>query len=455
MSLQSVNPHNNKILKIYKEYSKVDINKKINNSKHGFYEWRESTFAQRTTVLNIVAKKLLDQKEGLAKLMALEMGKPLAKGIAEIEKCAWVCKYYAQQGKKMLQDELVQTDYSQSFITYNPLGVVLTIMPWNYPFWQVFRCLAPNIMAGNTIVLKHASNVSGCASAIKKIFDAVHTPNVFELLLIDYHGIDSIIRHPAISAVTLTGSTRAGKSVAAAAGNVLKKCVMELGGSDAYIVLKDADIHLAVKECVSSRLKNGGQSCISGKRFIVDKKIIKPFTEAFVEEMKQYKVGNPLDSSNDLGPMARMDLKESLHQQVLKSISKGAKQILTGNVIGGENGAYYPCTVLSNVTPGMPAFDEELFGPVAAIIEAKDETHAIELANNSIYGLGGAVFTKNINKGKRIAAKMIEAGSVFVNVQVNSDPRLPFGGIKESGFGRELGVLGIKEFVNIKSVVVR
>lgn len=455
MSLQSINPHNNKLIKNYKEDSPRQIERKLQGMKEGFVVWRQSSFAQRAALLKAVAHELLKQKNELAKLMALEMGKPLSKGTVEVEKCAWVCEYYAMHGKEMLADTIIETDYSKSFVTHNPLGTVLAIMPWNYPYWQVFRCLAPNLMAGNTLILKHAANVSACALSIKKIFDSVQAPaGVFDVLLVDYHAIDAVIEHKAITAVTLTGSTRAGKSVAAKAGSMLKKSVMELGGADAYVVLKDADVELAAKECAGSRLKNGGQSCISAKRFIVDKSIIEKFTEAMVENMKKVTMGNPLVGGFELGPMARMDLRNSLHEQVLKSEMKGAR-IYWGGSVGEVNGAYYPCTVLTGVTPGMPAFDEEMFGPVAAIIEAKDEAHAIQLANQSNYGLGGAVFTKNIKKGEKIAATLIEAGSVFVNIQVNSDPRLPFGGIKESGYGRELGVLGIKEFVNVKSVAVR
>ncbi len=455
MPLQSINPHNNKLIKTYKEDSPRQIEKKLQGMADGFKNWRQSSFAQRAALLNAIAAELLKQKAELAKLIAMEMGKPLSKGTIEVEKCAWVCQYYAKHGKQMLADNIIETGYSKSFVTHNPLGTVLAIMPWNYPFWQVFRCLAPNLMAGNTMILKHAANVSACSLAIKKIFDTVQSPaGVFDVLMVDYHAIDAVLEHKAIAAVTLTGSTRAGKAVAAKAGSLLKKSVMELGGADAYIVLKDADVEIAAKECASSRLKNGGQSCISAKRFIVDKSILAKFTDAMVENMKKVTVGNPLVGGFELGPMARMDLRNSLHEQVLRSQMKGAK-IYWGGSVSEVNGAYYPCTILTDVTPGMPAFDEEMFGPVAAIIEAKDEAQAIQLANQSSYGLGGAVFTKNIKKGEKIAATLIEAGNVFVNIQVNSDPRLPFGGIKESGYGRELGVLGIKEFVNIKSVVVR
>ncbi len=455
MSLQSINPHNNKLIKTYKEDSPKQLETKLNNAHQGFLLWKESNFSQRAALLKAVAKELLKQKDSLANMMALEMGKPLSKGTVEVEKCAWVCEYYAKEAKQMLADITIPTNYGKSFVTCNPLGAVLAIMPWNYPFWQVFRGLAPALMAGNTMVLKHAANVCGCALAIKKIFEDAGAPKgVLEVLMVDYPEIDKIIEHKAIAAVTLTGSTRAGKAVAGKAGSMLKKCVMELGGSDAYVVLKDADIELAATECVSSRLKNGGQSCISAKRFIVDKSIIGKFTEAYIAKMQKFTCGNPIENKNELGPLARVDLKEKLYNQVMESQIRGA-EIAFGGAVDNIAGAYFPNTVLINVMPGMPAFDEEMFGPVAAIIEAKDETEAIYLANKSVFGLGGAVFTKNVKKGEKIASQMIEAGSVFVNIQVNSDPRLPFGGIKESGFGRELGVWGIHEFMNLKTVVVR
>ena len=455
MPLISVNPHNNKLVKEYRADTPKQVEAKLSAAQKGFQEWRGSSFSQRSHLVKKLGKELLNQKEELAELMAREMGKPLKQGIVEIEKCAFNCNYYAENGKAMLADEVVETSYAQSYITYQPLGVVLALMPWNYPFWQVFRCIAPTLMAGNTLLLKHANNVSGCAKAIQKIFDAVDAPKgIFDVLMIDIPTIESVIQHPVIAAVSLTGSTNAGKAVAAQAGSVLKKCVLELGGSDAYVVLKDADIELAAKECVESRLKNGGQSCIAAKRFIVDKKIADRFTEAFIENMKAAVVGNPIDASTTMGPLARIDLRDNLYEQVRRSQMAGAR-VAWGGSISQLGGAYFAPVVLTDVRPGMPAFDEELFGPVAAIITAKDEAEAIQLANESIYGLGGAVFTGNVKKGEKIASQLMDAGSVFVNVQVNSDPRLPFGGIKESGFGRELGLHGIREFTNVKTIVVR
>lgn len=454
-SLISINPHNNKLIKEYKEDSDKQIETKLRTAQAGFFEWKKSGFSQRSQLVKELGKELLKQKNELAKLMALEMGKPLKQGIAEIEKCAFNCNFYAKNGKAMLKNELIETPFSQSYVTYNPLGVVLALMPWNYPFWQVFRCVAPTLLAGNTLLLKHANNVSGCAKAIQKIFEAVQAPKgVFDVLMIDIPTIQKVIEHPAIAAVTLTGSTKAGKAVASQAGAVLKKSVLELGGSDAYVVLRDADVVMAAKECAESRMKNGGQSCISAKRFIVDQKIVADFTEAFIENIKKTVVGNPLENDVTMGPLARMDLKDNLYEQVRRSEMKGAR-IAWGGAVENMEGAYFAPVVLTDVTPGMPAFDEETFGPIAAIITAKDEAHAIALANQSQFGLGGAVFTKNVKRGEKIAAQMIDAGSVFVNVQVNSDSRLPFGGIKESGFGRELGLYGIHEFTNIKTVVVK
>ena len=455
MALQSVNPHNNKVIKNYTADSWQQTEKKLLSAQKSFAEWKDSAFSERSTLLKKTASLLGEHKHQLAKLMAEEMGKPLAQGIAEAEKCAWVCEYYAANAKSMLQDEHIETNFSRSYVSFRPLGTILAIMPWNYPLWQVFRALAPNIMAGNTLVLKHAGNVTGCALAIKELMQKAGAgKGVFDILLTESKGVNQIIEHEAIAAVTLTGSTNAGKAVAAKAGSVLKKCVLELGGSDPYIILKDADIEDAAKQCVESRLKNGGQSCISAKRFIVDKSIAKPFTDAFIELMKQQVAGNPKHANTTLGPMARTDLRNELHQQVLRSIASGAK-LKWGGAVSDINGAYYPCSVLTNVTPGMKAFDEELFGPVAAIIKAKDENEAVALANQSIFGLGSAVFSSSLKKAEKIARNLVDAGSVFINTGVNSDPRLPFGGIKESGYGRELGLWGIREFVNVKTVVVK
>ena len=340
-------------------------------------------------------------------------------------------------------------------MSYQPLGVVLAIMPWNFPFWQVFRFAAPNLMTGNAGILKHASNVSGCALAIESVFKEAGFPkNLFRTIIYPSKKTEGVIKHNLIKAVTITGSVPAGKSVAKAAGSVLKKTVLELGGSDPYVILEDADLNEAASTCVNARLINGGQSCIAAKRFIIVEKVYDKFEELFLSVMKNKKMGDPMNEINDVGPQASTELRDELHHQVEKSIEIGAALLLGGKIPSGK-GAYYPPTILKNVKKGMPAYDEELFGPVAALIKVKDEAEAIEVANDSIFGLGAAVFTKDLKKGEKLAAKKLNAGCCFVNALVKSDPRLPFGGIKESGYGRELSPFGIKEFVNIKTVYIK
>jgi succinate-semialdehyde dehydrogenase/glutarate-semialdehyde dehydrogenase len=397
---------------------------------------------------------LRENADGYAVLMANEMGKPVSQGRAEVEKCAWVCDYYADNAAAFLKAEPVETDAAKSFVTFQPLGVVLAVMPWNFPLWQVFRFAAPALMAGNAGVLKHASNVPGCALAIEDVFGKAGFPSdVFRTLLVGSAQVNAIIENPHVKAVTLTGSTPAGRAVARKAGEMLKKTVLELGGSDPYVVFADADLHAAVSTCVTSRLINSGQSCINAKRFVVVEPLRQQFETLFVERMRGMQMGDPLDESTEVGPQARADLRDELNEQVSKSIAKGARCLLGGEVPDGP-GAFYPPTVLTDVTRGMPAYDEELFGPVAAIITAKNEHEAIEIANDSVFGLGAAVFTSDVAKGEQIAAEELEAGACFVNAFVKSDPRLPFGGIKESGYGRELSHYGIREFVNIKTVFV-
>jgi succinate-semialdehyde dehydrogenase/glutarate-semialdehyde dehydrogenase len=394
------------------------------------------------------------KKDYLARLMSEEMGKIYSSGIAEIEKCIWVCRFYARQGVEMLQDEPVETDARKSYVSYQPLGAVLGIMPWNFPFWQVFRFAIPAIMAGNTVLLKHASNVPACAMAIEKLFlEAGFAPGVFQTLLVGSGAVESCIAHPAVKAVSLTGSSDAGRKVAAIAGFHLKKCVLELGGSDPYIILKDADIPKAVKICVQARLVNAGQSCIAGKRFIVEEAVYETFRKMFVEAMSKIVLGYPMSDHTQLGPMASIALRDQLHYQVQRTIDMGAI-CETGGFIPPNTGAFYPATVLSDVKPGMPAYDEELFGPVAVLMKAKDETEAIQLANDNPYGLGAAIFSRDKEYAEQVAREMIDAGVCFVNEQVKTDPRLPFGGIKFSGYGRELSALGIREFVNAKTVYV-
>lgn len=453
--IQSINPANLQLIKTYHSMLPSEVNNIIDLTADAFEKWKETSFSHRSNLMMKAAQVLKAKREEYSELMTLEMGKPISQSKAEVEKCAWVCEYYADNTEKFLKDELIQTDASKSFVTYQPLGTVLAVMPWNFPFWQVFRFAAPGLMAGNAGILKHASNVSGCALAIEEVFREAGFPeNIFKTILVPSSQMEAVIKNEKIKAVTLTGSVPAGKAVAKTAGSVLKKTVMELGGSDPYIILEDADLEMASETCVNARLINAGQSCIAAKRFIVVEKVYDEFEKLFVAKMKIKKMGNPFDESNHIGPQASVSLRDELHQQVVKSVELGAK-LLLGGEIPETVGAWYPPTVLSNVKKGMPAYDEELFGPVAAIIKVKDENQAIEFANDSIFGLGAAVFTRDYERGEKIAAEKLQAGCCFVNAFVKSDPRLPFGGIKESGYGRELSSFGIREFVNIKTVYIK
>jgi succinate-semialdehyde dehydrogenase/glutarate-semialdehyde dehydrogenase len=455
MALKSVNPMNGELILEYPEDSEEDVRTALLEASRAFAGWRSTTFAVRAQKMRAAADRIDARREDLARLMALEMGKPLVPGRAELDKCASTCRFYADSAEPFLANETVETEASNSFIAYNPLGAVLAVMPWNFPFWQVFRFAAPALMAGNVGLLKHASNVSGCALAIQEIFREAGFPEpAFRTLLVGSERVGPIIDSPAVRAVTLTGSTPAGQSVASRAGHALKKTVLELGGSDPYVVLEDADLELAAEACVTSRLINSGQSCIAAKRFIVVEPVRKRFEELFVEKMRSKKMGDPLEPGTELGPLARHDLRDSVHKQVEETVRAGARVLLGGKPLEGK-GAFYPPTVLADVRKGMVAFDEEVFGPVAAIIPARDEEEAVKLANDSPFGLGAAVFTRDLERGERIAAHALEAGNCFVNAIVRSDPRLPFGGIKESGYGRELSHLGIREFVNIKTVYVK
>jgi succinate-semialdehyde dehydrogenase/glutarate-semialdehyde dehydrogenase len=416
--------------------------------------WRRTSFEERAAPMRRAAEILRKNAEEYARLMALEMGKPVTGGRAEAEKCAWVCDYYAECAERFLRDEPVSTDASRSYVAFRPVGPVLAVMPWNYPFWQVFRFAAPALMAGNAGLLKHASNVPGCALAIEEVFREAGFPEeLFRTLLIETGQTRNVIRSRRVAAVTLTGSTGAGRAIGKQAGDRLKKSVLELGGSDPYIVLEDADVAQAAETCVASRLINAGQSCIAAKRFIVVDAVREEFEARFVEGMRAARTGDPMREDTQVGPLARMDLRDDLHDQVRRSVEKGARLVLGGEIPEGP-GAYYPPTVLADVEKGMAAYDEELFGPVAALIPVKDEKAAIRVANDSVFGLGAAVFTRDTERGERIARDDLEAGACFVNAFVKSDPRLPFGGVKESGYGRELSHYGIREFVNVKAVYV-
>ncbi|NEU08233.1 NAD-dependent succinate-semialdehyde dehydrogenase [Flavihumibacter sp. R14] len=455
MHLQSINPVNGQLINIYETHTLHNVNEKISQTFDAWASWKQLPLLKRGDYLAKIAVSMVNNKDRLARLMALEMGKPVKAGVAEIEKCAAVCDYYAVNAAEFLKNEFIDSDASKSYVGFEPLGIVLAVMPWNFPFWQVFRFLAPTLVAGNCALLKHASNVPGCALAIEEIIKDSGLPDhVFQTLLIGSDLVNSVIESPLISAITLTGSVEAGTKVAAKAGSVLKKTVLELGGSDAYIILKDADLELAAETCVNSRLINSGQSCIAAKRFIVVKDISDRFIEVFKNKMASKIMGDPMDENTQIGPQATTELRDHLHQQVLLSIEKGAKCVLGGVVPEGKH-AYYPPTVLTGVKKGMPAYDEELFGPVAAIITVNDETEAINIANDTIFGLGASVFSRNIERAEEIAAKSLQAGSCFVNDMVRSDPRLPFGGIKQSGYGRELSAYGIREFVNIKTVFIK
>ena len=452
--MYSINPATGNKIKFYAEFSSAKIDRMITQTQKSFEVWRRLSFKERELKMKKAAKILLKNKEPYARLIADEMGKPLAQGHSEIEKCAWVCDFYAREAKRYLSPELIATDATKSFVSFEPLGIVLAVMPWNFPFWQVFRAAAPTVMAGNAILLKHASNVCGCALAIEEIFAEAEFPNgLFRSLLIPGKKVGSLIEHPLIQAVTLTGSTQAGRSIASCAGGVVKKTVLELGGNDPYIILEDADLQRTVETCVASRLINGGQSCVAAKRFIAVESIFETFTKKFVEKMRRQRMGPPLEEGVTLGPLARYDLRDQLHAQVKKSIRQGAKLLLGGELIQNP-GAFYPPTVLVNVHRGMPAYTEELFGPVAVILKARDEQEAIDIANDTVFGLGAAVFSRNGKRAQRIV-KELQAGCCFINDFVKSDPRLPFGGIKQSGYGRELSSFGIREFVNIKTVYIQ
>jgi succinate-semialdehyde dehydrogenase/glutarate-semialdehyde dehydrogenase len=455
--MQSINPINGQVVKTYKEDSGALINSKIEQAQAAFITWRNSIFKERAVLLKKTATVLRDRQDQLARMMALEMGKPLKAGIDEVEKCAKACEYYAENGEKYLKDELVATEATRSYVSYQPLGVVLAIMPWNFPFWQAFRFLAPGLMAGNCALLKHASNVTGCALAIEDILlEAGFPEHVFQTLVVTSKAIKKVIENPIIKAVTLTGSTDAGKQVAQQAAGLLKKTVLELGGSDPYLVLEDADLEYAAGVCAESRLINNGQSCIAAKRFILVESIADEFLELFIKKMSAKKTGDPLEKTTEIGPMARKDLRDQLHQQVQENIEAGAECILGGNIpeMDGDH-AFYTPTILTGIKKGMPAYTEEIFGPVALVFRAKNAEEAVKIANDSPFGLGAAVFTRNEIRGEQIARNHFQAGSCFVNTLVKSDPRLPFGGIKQSGYGRELGISGIREFVNIKTVYIR
>jgi succinate-semialdehyde dehydrogenase/glutarate-semialdehyde dehydrogenase len=453
MPLVSINPANKQKIAEYSELDQAAIESKLQTAHQAFLEWHKTSFAERSKLMQAAATELRTRKSDLAKLAANEMGKTLAAGQAEVEKCALACDFYAENSEKFLSPEKVETDASDSYARFDPIGVVLAVMPWNFPYWQVFRFAAPALMAGNAGVLKHASNVQGCAQAIEEVFKAAGFPDgLFINLPIGSAKVEAVIRSPLIAAVTLTGSEKAGSAVAKVAGQEIKKTVLELGGSDPFIVMDDADIDAAVTAAVTARMQfNSGQSCIAAKRFIIHESVVQVFSDKLVSAVEKLKLGDPLDPQTDMGPLTNEQMQKDIERQVNESVAKGAK-ILAGGQRGNDDGYYFQPTVLGGVTTDMPAFNEELFGPVFPIIIFNDEAEAVKLANSSIYGLGSTVFGKDTDKIANEIAPQIESGAVFINGPVKSDPRLPFGGVKKSGYGRELSSYGIKEFVNIKTV---
>jgi succinate-semialdehyde dehydrogenase/glutarate-semialdehyde dehydrogenase len=453
MSFKTINPATEEVIAEYLEHSERRVEKRLRAIQSAFEGWRKTDFDDRSPHMKSAGMLLRSRRDELAKLMTREMGKPIVGAEQEIEKCAEACEYFAEHAEAMLRDDTIGSDASLSYVRYEPLGVVLAIMPWNFPFWQVFRFAAPNLMAGNVGVLKHAPNVCGCALAIEQLFlDAGFPENVFSTLLVDTPMVQPIIEHSVIKAVTLTGSERAGRAVAAQAGAALKKTVLELGGSDPFIVLDDADISSVARAAAAARCINSGQSCIAAKRFIVEEKVADEFEAAFSLAMAEMKVGDPMRSDTQVGPLARKDLMEHLKDQVDRSVKAGARVVVGGH--SSAKGFYYPPAVLADVKPGMAVFDEETFGPVAAVARAGDDHELIRLANHSRYGLGASIWSRDVDRAQRLGARL-DVGGVFVNGPVKSDPRLPFGGVKNSGYGRELSLLGIREFVNAKTVWVK
>ncbi len=451
MEFKSINPYNGQVVGQYISLTPKELEERLDKSRNAFEAWREVPISERCALLRQAGVVLRDHMEEFAQMISLEMGKPISESRSEVNKCAWVCDYYSENAAEFLADESITTDAEKSFVRHDPIGAVLAIMPWNFPFWQVFRYAAPTLTAGNTGLLKHAPNVFGCAQQIEGVFTkAGFPPFVFQNLIVHHDQTEVIIDHDAVKAVTLTGSERAGSAVAEIAGRHIKKTVLELGGNNAFIVCEDADIDKSVKTALTARLLNCGQSCIAAKRFILMEGIYNEFVQKFTHAVKQLKSGDPLDDNTAIGPLARLDLANQLNKQVSESLEKGAKLILGGN----QNGCYHEPTILGDVVPGMAAFDEETFGPLAAMIKAVDIDHAFALSENSKYGLGVTVCTRNTGEALKYAGRVSD-GAYFINELVKSDPRLPFGGTKHSGYGRELARDGIMEFVNRKTVYVK
>jgi acyl-CoA reductase-like NAD-dependent aldehyde dehydrogenase len=451
--ITSVNPATEEVLAAFDPFTDDQVDEALAQAQEAFMAWRERSIVDRSVPMKRLAALLRERAERYGRLMTLEMGKPISEARAEIEKCAWTCDFYAENAARLLADEPVKTNAKRSFVAFEPLGLVLAVMPWNFPFWQAMRFGVPALMAGNGVVLKHASNVPQCAIAIEQVIrDAGFPEGLLRTLLLAGSQVEPVISDDRIRAVTLTGSSQTGSRIAELAGRAIKKQVLELGGSDPFIVLRDADIPAAATVATRARNQNNGQSCIAAKRFLVEDDVLDEFQDRFTKQVAALRIGDPLEATTQIGPLARADLREALERQVKESLRLGAK-LLTGGERWGDRGYYYRPTVLGDVKPGMPAFDEETFGPVAAIVRVSDPDEAIALANASEYGLGANLWTRDDANGERLARR-IESGQVFINGMVASDPRLPFGGVKHSGYGRELSSFGIREFVNIKTIWV-
>lgn len=451
---KTINPATGEELNTFPTLTREQVNTHIKRAEDAYAAWSKITVAQRTEAIRRLADLLLDEKAQLSKTITMEMGKPLVQAEGEIEKCAWLCRFYANHAASFLQPEPVEAGYKKSYVRYDPLGIVLGIMPWNFPFWQAFRYAVPALLAGNTVVLKPAPNVPQCGRHIERLLaKAIPEPYAFQTLFLDTEHVEDVIVHEMVQGVALTGSDRAGSAVAALAGKHLKKCVMELGGSDAFVVLDDADVQAAAQMAVKSRMNNSGQTCIAAKRFIAVASVYDEFVAAVLEQIQKLKVSSPLAQDCDIGPLARPDLRQNLARQVEESVARGARILYAAEQPLPQHSCFFAPVVLTDIASGSPAYDEELFGPVVCMFRVSNEQEAIALANDTKYGLGAAVWSSDIARAEQVAGA-IRAGAISINGMVKSDPHLPFGGVKQSGFGRELGQDGIREFVNVKSIVV-
>jgi len=449
--IETIDPTTGDVLERFALMDAAEISGKLDAAARCAPRWQSASFGDRAAVLVAVARALRAQCDTLAEIAVREMGKPIVQARAELEKCAWALEYFAEHAEAMLEPQPAASSAVRSYVAFRPLGVILAIMPWNFPYWQVVRAAAPALMAGNTMVLKHAANTTRCALELERVFAETGAPQgLFGAIVARGEAMDKIVADERITAVTLTGSERAGAAVAGTAGEALKKCVLELGGSDPFVVFSDADLAFAAKTAVTARFQNNGESCIAAKRFIVESGIYDAFVQRFAQLAREQVIGNPMEARVQLGPCARADLRDTVHEQVRATVESGAR-LVCGGIPVERSGFFYEPTVVADVLPGMRMFDEEVFGPAAAVVRAEDRDHALALANASSFGLGSSVWTQDVAAAERFAAK-VEAGAVFINGMVASDPRLPFGGIKKSGYGRELSAFGIHEFVNIQTV---